>query len=252
MKSAGSDWYKNVWDLSIKNQSWVEDTINQVDFIIEQLDLKGDERILDLACGYGRHSLEFAKRGFEVVGVDITPEYVSDGNENAEKNNQNAKFICSDIRDVNFENEFDVVLNLADGAIGYLENDDENLKIFQVISKALKSGGKSFMDIMSAQYADNHFPVQMWDSGENGLTLSKFEWDKSTRIMMYGQLDYDYGKSIEKPVFESGNPTRLYDTEEIKSIFEPLDMEVVKTFCDYYGEQASRNGIQLMVCSIKK
>lgn len=61
------------------------------------------------------------------------------------------------------------------GAIGYLENDTENLKILDVVAKALKPGGKHFMDIVSADYADTHFPCKLWDAGERGLTLSSFE-----------------------------------------------------------------------------
>ena len=83
MKQA--DWYKHCWSLDIKNQSWTEDTENQVDFIIKAMGLSGGERILDLACGYGRHSLALARRGFSVVGVDITKDYVDDANLNAKK-----------------------------------------------------------------------------------------------------------------------------------------------------------------------
>lgn len=53
MKAKHSDWYKNIWNLDIKNQSWVEDTEHQVTFIMDTLNLNGGERILDLACGYG-------------------------------------------------------------------------------------------------------------------------------------------------------------------------------------------------------
>ena len=49
--------------------SWVEDANRQVDFLIKQLHLKGTEKILDLACGFGRHSLEFARRGYDVTGI---------------------------------------------------------------------------------------------------------------------------------------------------------------------------------------
>ena len=76
MKPMQSDWYKKIWTLDIQNQSWVEDTNRQVDFLIEILKLNGNERILDLACGFGRHSLELARRGFDVTGVDITPDYI--------------------------------------------------------------------------------------------------------------------------------------------------------------------------------
>jgi len=78
MKAKNSDWYKNIWTLNIKNDSWVEDTQNQVEFIIKTLDLKGNERILDLACGFGRHALSFARKGFRVTGVDITKAYIED------------------------------------------------------------------------------------------------------------------------------------------------------------------------------
>ena len=62
MKANSSDWYKHGWSLDIKSMSWVEDTENQVDFIIKTLNLNGTEKILDLACGYGRHALSFARR----------------------------------------------------------------------------------------------------------------------------------------------------------------------------------------------
>lgn len=140
MRSSGSDWYKKIWAMDIQNQSWVEDTKRQTDFLVEKLNLNGNERILDLACGFGRHSLELARRGFAVIGVDITSDYVEYASAQASNERLNAHFILSDIRQLEFENEFDVVLNMADGAVGYLENEEENLKIFDVVSKALKSG----------------------------------------------------------------------------------------------------------------
>ena len=252
MKPMHSDWYKKIWTLDIQNQSWVEDTNRQVDFLIEKLQLKGDEKILDLACGFGRHSLELARRGFDVTGVDITPDYVNYANEQAKKENLNARFICSDIRDVSFENEFDVVLNMADGAIGYLENDEENLKIFAVISKALKSGGKHFMDIMNGDYAAMHFPCKLWDAGEKCLTLSNFEWNANTKTLIYGQLDFPYGKPLPKPIMEEGNTIRLYSLAEIKEIFNRLGMSVCEScYADFSGTPSSENQIQLMVCSRK-
>ena len=80
------------------------------------------------------------------TGIDITPAYIDYANEQAKKENLNAKFICQDIRTITFDKEFDVVLNMADGAIGYLEDDGENHKIFSVIAKALKNGGKPSSD----------------------------------------------------------------------------------------------------------
>lgn len=252
MKAMEKDWYKKIWTLDIRNMSWVEDTKRQVDFIIKTLELKGNEKILDLACGFGRHALEFARRGYDVTGVDITPEYVAYANEQAKKEKLQAAFICADIRKVNFIQSFDVVLNMADGAIGYLENDEENKKIFQVAADALKKGGKHFMDIMNGSYADTHFPCKLWDAGESGLTLSAFEWDKDTRTLLYGQANYAYDKPLTKPELEEGNPIRLYTLDEIAAMTEPLGMQIHSSYADFSGSPSSDQKIQLLIYSVRK
>lgn len=251
MKAKSNNWYKNGWSLDIKEQSWTENTQEQVDFIVKSLALRGKERILDLACGYGRHSLELARRGYPVVGVDITEAFIKDAQAEAQSKKLPAEFILSDIRDVSFCNEFDVVLSMADGAIGYLENEEENLKIFDAVSRALKSGGQHFMDIMSADYADTHYPCRLWDTGDNGLTLSQFEWDKATNILLYGQNDFHFGDTLNIPNFEYGDPIRLYHRAEIEAIMAQRGMTVTKMFCDYSCTPASASGLQLVVISRK-
>lgn len=249
MKAMEKDWYKKIWTLDIQNQSWVEDTKRQVDFLVEKLELRGGERILDLACGFGRHSLELARRGYDVTGVDITAQYIEYATKQAQNEKLNAKFICSDVRKVPFNNEFDVVINMADGAIGYLENDEENKKIFAVVSKALKSGGKHFMDIMNGSYAETHFPCKLWDAGEKGLTLSEFEWNSKTKTLLYGQADYPYGEVLSKPEMPEENPIRLYSLDEIKEIFSDIGMSVSGSYADFNGKPSSENAIQLLVYS---
>ena len=249
-----TDWYKHAWSLDIKNSSWTEDTENQVNFIIQTLELTGKERILDLACGYGRHSLSLARKGFLVTGVDITEAYIADAMKTATEQNLSAKFIHSDIRDIRFEEEFDVVLNLADGAIGYLENDDENLKIFNVIVKALKYGGKHFMDLCNADHAERYFPKTNWEIGEKSLALAKFDWNPITRQMTYAGRNIPYGEPAQKPNInmEEENPYRLYSLDEVKDIFNQRGMKIISTFSNYYGREATDKEIQLVIYSQKQ
>lgn len=251
MKRKKDTWYKEGWSLDIKQQSWTEETKLQVDFIIRALALTGGERILDLACGFGRHSLELARRGFHVVGVDITQAYVEDANKNARLENLPARLLHADIRDLPFREEFDVVLNMADGAIGYLENEEENLKIFDVIATALRPGGKHLMDIMSADYADTHFPCNLWDMGNSGITLSRFEWDNETQMLLYGQNDFGYGEILTKPVFQEGDPIRLYHSSQIRGIMKDRGMQVKKIYSRFDGTLWDENSIQMIVYSQK-
>ncbi|MCK5685836.1 class I SAM-dependent methyltransferase, partial [bacterium] len=177
--SVNPQWYKNIWTLDMKAETWVEQTDYEIGFVTTVLQLEGSERILDLACGFGRHALALAQKGHSVVGVDITQAYVEEGRRLAKENQLDVEFICADIRDVSFEKAFDVVLNLGDGAIGYLENDEENLKVFDLISSVLKPGGKHLMSVPSAAYAKKHFPRRFWDMGSHSILLAEFDWDEN-------------------------------------------------------------------------
>lgn len=250
--SEDRQWYKKIWTLDIQEMSWVEQTQSQVDFLWDILQLNGTERVLDLACGFGRHSLELARRGCKVVGVDITAAYVAEAQKQAKEKNLTAEFVCADLRDLQYRSEFDIVLNLADGAIGYLEDDDENLKIFDRISAALKPGGKHVMDVCNGGYAARHFPGRHWVFGSHSLSLADFEWDAQHSRMFYGGLEFKYGEVFERPEQIYSNPTRVYNLKELSDIFRQRDMQVQAAFADFdKTKPASDDTFQIQVLSQK-
>ncbi len=105
---------------------------------------------------------------------------------------------------------------------------------------------------MTGSYADTHFPCQLWDAGQNCLTLSAFEWERESRTLLYGQIDYPYGETLSKPEMTEGNPIRLYTLDEISVIFSGLGLRISKSFADYSGKASSDQDIQLMVCSVRE
>jgi SAM-dependent methyltransferase len=247
-----SDWYKKIWTLEAKNYSWVETTEGDVDFIIKALGLTGKERILDLACGFGRHSLSLARRGFSVTGVDITKEFIEDARKEAKAHSLEAEFILADIRDLGYKNEFDVVINLSDGAIGYLENDEENLKIFDVIGNALRLGGKHFMEICSAEHAEKYLPKQSWYIGSSAVSLAEFNWDvKSRRILSKG-YGIPYGQIAQKPEPFDETSVRLYSNVELENILQQRHMKIIRTYADYHGNAATDKEMRTIVCAEKQ
>ena len=255
-------WYKKIWTLDIRDMSWTERTDGQIAFLVDLLGLQGEKRILDLACGFGRHALALARRGHPVVGVDITPAYVEEARRQAAAEQLDVQFLCADLRDVlqkeiSYRGAFDVVLNLADGAIGYLESDAENLKIFDLVAAALKPGGQHVMEVCSGDFARAHWARgvsrKSWEAGSQALSLAEFEWDAATSRMLYTGYTFPYGEPLTAPEGHAPTSTRLYSLAELREILAARGMRVVEAFGSYdRGLPASEDQFTLLVHSEKK
>jgi SAM-dependent methyltransferase len=245
------------WSLDVKEMSWVEHTLDEVDFVVRALGLGGGERILDLACGFGRHSLELARRGFSVLGVDVTGAYVEDARATARAEGLQVEFRQANVLDLRFREEFDVVLNLADGAIGYFEREAENLALFDVIAAALRPGGGHVLGVCSADHARRHFPRRHWQAGSRRLSLADFRWDERTSRMTYRGHTLRYGEVLP-PVpddlpGDGGPGTRLYGREELEAILAARGLEVTGAFGGYdVSVPASADHLMLVVVSTRR
>src|SRR5262245_18003598 len=114
------DWYRSAFPAShTLNRPWATQTEGEIDRVIAILRPPDGARVLDLACGTGRHSIELARRGFSVLGVDIATDLLEVADRDAAEADGDVSFLEADLRELPFEEEFDVVLNLNDGAIGY-------------------------------------------------------------------------------------------------------------------------------------
>lgn len=113
-------------------------TGQEVDFLFSALALKPGDRLLDVGTGPGRHAIELAKRGVQVVGVDISSRFLDIARAAASEAGVGLSLFEMDALELPFENEFDAVISICEGAFG-LGLDD--LKILRGITKALKKGG---------------------------------------------------------------------------------------------------------------
>ena len=223
-------WYRNAFRLeNMIGLPWTYHTKKDVDVLQKILNLTGNERILDIACGFGRHSLELAARGFQVVGIDIADELINCAREKAKQSQLRIEFICSDLRNLSFSEKFDVILNLYDGAIGYLENEIENNKVFELIASSLKYGGKHIMHIPNPGYARKYFPQRTWREADKMIELIENTWNPETHIMVEAIYPVMYGDIFEElqPSYES---KRIYEVEEIEAILKKINMRILHIF----------------------
>lgn len=115
--------------------------------LIKYLDLNTGARVLDLACGKGRHSLEFRKHGFDVTGIDLSEESI----ELAKQNETNGlEFFVHDMRALYWTDHFDLIANLFT-SFGYFHNVEDDQRTISSISDALKPGGTVVIDFMNAK-----------------------------------------------------------------------------------------------------
>jgi SAM-dependent methyltransferase len=219
---------KTGWTMKIAKCPWTENTVEEVEFVEKLLSLSGGERILDLGCGYGRHALILAERGFDVIGVDITQEYIQEAKSRAAAKCLNTKFICSSILDLKFNREFDVVLNLCDGAIGYSELENDNNAIFEIISRALVPNGQHLLQVLNRRHAELFFPRKDWDIGNEAISLVEFRWNSEKLRMHYIEKLAYRGLLVDECETVLDTSVRLYYMSELKELLEQVGMIVIR------------------------
>jgi len=152
----------NGWKLYFNNNAadyelevFTRNTLQEVDFIEEEIGKNRDLTILDIGCGTGRHSLEFARRGYRVTGIDLSPEMLKEAISKANRESlTNVEFVEADARSFQLEKNFDLALCLCEGAFGLLSEEDNpferDLRILKNVNMHLKPGSKLIMTVLNA------------------------------------------------------------------------------------------------------
>ncbi|HEV7685578.1 MAG TPA: methyltransferase domain-containing protein [Acidimicrobiia bacterium] len=179
--SDGRHWFEEVADhlgSAYLRYSFTKGTDQEVDFLVDALGLASGARVLDVGCGPGRHAHALAVRGFEVVGVDISERFVALAREGAPAGAL-VTFERADARALRFDNEFDAVISLCQGAFGLSAGPgagqtgaasaagqgaagegaalDPDRAVLHGMGRALKRGGRLALSAFSA-YFQVRFP----------------------------------------------------------------------------------------------
>jgi SAM-dependent methyltransferase len=135
----------------LKN-AFTKGTVNEVDFIVDALGIKPGMRVLDVGCGPGRHSLELARRGISVHGVDLSPDFIALARVAALEEGLPATFEEMDVRDLDIDGQYDSTICLCQGGFGLLGGDDDD-RIVERVGRSVRPGGAVAMSAFSAAFA---------------------------------------------------------------------------------------------------
>jgi SAM-dependent methyltransferase len=160
-----------------------ESTAREVDGVLALLGLEPGRRILDLACGHGRHAIQLAKRGYDVTGYDLSELFLERARSDAEAEGVRVRWLQGDMRRLPFESEFDAVLNLFT-AFGYFEDPADDLLTLRSARRALVPGGRFLLEILHRDGLQGRFQTEIAQKTSNGtIVLHEYSWDLARDVI---------------------------------------------------------------------
>ena len=168
----------------------------EADFIEDSLGVAKGGTMLDLACGTGRHSIELARRGYEVVGFDLSLAMLARAADEAQEREQKLNFVQGDMREMTFDEAFDGIFSW-NTSFGFFD-EDTNAKVIGRVHKALKKGGQFILDVANRDFIARQAPSLAWFEGDGCVCMDEMAIDWITsRMRVKRTLMMDDGRSKE-------------------------------------------------------
>lgn len=213
-------------------------TSEQVEGIIDMLELEKGDKILDLCCGVGRHSLELARRGYDVTGVDLTQSYIQEAESKAEKEGLDVEFVEEDMRDFKREDTYDAVINFF-SSFGYFKEEEDNLKVIKNVHSSLKNGKKFLIDVMGKKVMAREYTEKTEGELDDGYFIEerdiKGDWD-----LLENRWTLIKDDEVRKETFY----IKIYSAQELRKMLEKGGFARIDLYGDLekseYGEDAER------------
>ena len=204
-----------------------EEAENFITLLINDLKIPEHSKIIDLACGKGRHAVFLNRMGFEVLGLDLSEESIS---QNKIFENDTLKFKVHDMREAIYPEistqKVDAVCNLFT-SFGYFESDVEDKKIFRSVADALVDNGCFILDFLNEQWVKNTLvPQAITKKGDIEFHISKRIEDQ--------HVIKDINFKDQGEAFHFFEKVKLHTLEEIGSYAEEFGFERVKIYGDYH------------------
>ena len=151
-------FFREAWPAISQEFEDPAEAARAVRWIVGATGLKPGARVLDAPCGFGRHSVEFGRRGYKVTGVDFNETELARAREAASQAQVSATFLCQDMRDMEFSGEFDLAVNLF-SSIGYFSDDEDRL-LLDRFWRSLVPGGWFVLDTRNRDQSVRSLPPE--------------------------------------------------------------------------------------------
>jgi SAM-dependent methyltransferase len=224
-----------------------ERTAREVEGIARLLELPPGGRVLDLACGHGRHAIPLAERGYAVTGQDLSEVFLQRARADAQRRGVQARWVHADMREIPFEAEFDAVINIFT-AFGYFDRDDEDQRVLEQVRKALRPGGRFLLETLHRDALVRGFqPFAVMRHDDGLLVTEERRFDQlAGRTAVRVTLLYPDGRRSEL-----GHNARTYTVTELARMLERADLPPRAVYGGLDGSPLSLDSRRLVIVAEK-
>jgi SAM-dependent methyltransferase len=216
----------------------------QVAFLLRELRIETPMKILDLACGFGRHANRLAALGHEVTGIDLTPGFLEIARRDAQARAVQVNYLQGDMRHIAYQDAFDRVL-LMFTAFGYFV-DEQNLLVLKNVVRALKPGGLLLFDIMNRDtFLKGFWPDHVTEK-EGNLMIDRHLFDSLSGRLYNRRIVIREGVRRDKPFF-----IRMYNASEIQSLVNQASMKIVNICGDWDANPLTTESRRMIIIAEK-
>jgi SAM-dependent methyltransferase len=160
-----------------------EKTAAEVDGVVALLGLSPGARVLDLACGQGRHAIPLAERGFTVTGYDLSEECLARARADAAARGAGVRWVRGDMRALSFDAEFDAVINVFT-AFGYFADEEDDVETLRRVRRALVPGGRFLLETLHGDALPARFQPHIEYTTSNGTRVVRdYVWDLARDVI---------------------------------------------------------------------
>ncbi len=248
--SEKKDWFEEWFESPLYEKLYAHrdeaEAKRLVQLLNKILQLNNCKKLLDLACGRGRHSLNLAEKGYEVTGIDLSKQAIKRAKKKAEKRNlENVQFFVHDMRE-SLNEKFDAVVNLFTG-FGYFSSDEENEGVIENVARMLKKNGIFVIDFLNASKVQKNLKTS-----ESG-SFQDIEYDIKRYIKngaVYKEITFKK-EGREKKYFER---VKLYDADWFKRKLEKRNFSIERIYGNYEGNEfnAEKSSRLLIICRLNE
>jgi len=243
MQKEKNTWFASWFDtpyyhILYKDRDYAEAQVF-MDNITQYLNLPDDAKILDLACGKGRHSIYLNELGYDVTGADLSENSIAEASKFA---NEKLHFEVHDMR-MPFDQKFDAIFNLFT-SFGYFENDEDNLKTLQAIQESLSEYGFAVIDFMNVQHViENLVPEEVKTVDNIDFHIKRYVKDGH----IFKEIDFeDQGEK-----FHFVEKVQALTLQNFEEMMEEAGIYLLDTFGDYKLKKFYKNESERLIMVFK-